>query len=1105
MHREISYADEKFQQQSRLSLYAFTAIVGLLLLGDLVFGTEAWKGFAKWFGTSWGLPLPTTNEVFGLPLALYAAMLGGARALYGSVNSLLDKRIGADLALAIVAVVAITPWFKEYIVAAEVVFIGLVGECLEHLTFARTQRAVRKLVEIFPRRCWRLRDGQEERILVADLRVGDRVVVKPGARVPADGVVLEGRSAVDVSALTGESLPLDKGPGDEVLAGSLNQFGALTFEVKRVAEQTVAGRVIELTAKALQNKSPVERTADRLARYFLPVVLGLALVTFLIGFAFHLLVFNLRSYGRSTDVDLTFMQSVVKPSAYPAFTILVVACPCALILATPAAVIATLGRLAGTGVLIKGGAALERLAGVRAFAFDKTGTLTEGRLELGDVVAGEGIAPDELLRLAATAEQRSEHPLARLIVREATNKHLSLDPIDDFQAHPGSGVTVRTASATILVGNRRLLEEQGVVLSADVIALVERLDAAGQTVLLVAYSGRVLGAIGARDRARPEAQEVLAKLRALGIADLAMLTGDRAAVANNVAANLGLSEVRAELLPEEKAAFIAKWQEEKKAVAMVGDGINDAPALSRATVGLAIGGTGSDIAAEAGDVVLMGDPLQPLPLLVGLSRETVRIIRQNIIVFAFAVNAVGIVLFAWVWPLLAPATWAKHSVLAGVLFHQAGSLLVLLNSMRLLWFREYAAPNPALQTARARVVGFNDWLERHFDVEDALHWLTHHWRKAALAALALLLVAWALSGWTQINADEIGIVTRFGAPASNDLQPGLHWCFPWPIETVYRVQPDRIHTVEVGFRTVSGRVASPAARVWSSPHGGDGLLRMPEEAVMITGDGNLIELQGSVRYSIANPRVYLFEVRDADSLVRSAAESVLRETVAGETFGELLTIDRGAFQQEVLRRLIERCQLAGPQGLGIRLEGVSLHDLHPPQEVVQAYHKVNNEMEKRDQVINEAKRDTMSQEREAEAKKLEKIRQEQAKADNAVKLAQARQAEFLARYKVRTELSSAEEWGLLRDALHAYANGQDPDGVTRDYQRRRGEQLATRAALIDFARYWEKLSAALAGREKIVIDADKVPGRTHLWMVPIEPFQFPFPGMLPPRRSNEEQ
>ena len=244
-------------------------------------------------------------------------------------------------------------------------------------------------VEICPRRCWRLRDGQEERVLVGELRVGDRVVVKPGGRVPADGVVLEGRSAVDVSALTGESLPLDKGPGDEVLAGSLNQFGALTIEARRVAEHTVVGRVIEMTARALQDKAPLERTADRLARYFLPAVLALSALTFLVC-----LVGYGTGWMRPPQTNLSFRQLVT----LPALSVLVVACPCALILATPAAIIAALGRLAGTGILIKGGSALERLAAVTAFAFDKTGTLTEGRLELSEIVPLEGVSAEELLR-----------------------------------------------------------------------------------------------------------------------------------------------------------------------------------------------------------------------------------------------------------------------------------------------------------------------------------------------------------------------------------------------------------------------------------------------------------------------------------------------------------------------------------------------------------------------------------------------------------------------------------------------------------------------------------------------------------------------------------
>src|SRR5437016_8579205 len=302
---------------------------------------------------------------------------------------------------------------------------------------SRTQRALRCLVEIQPRRCWRLRDGQEERVLVKDLQVGDRVVVKPGARVPADGVVVDGRSAVDVSALTGEGLPVDKGPGDEVLAASLNQFGALTVEARRVAEHTVVGRVIELTARALKDKAPLERTADRMARYFLPVVLGLAALTLIVGYL-HFGGGWFRGGARMSFSD-AFEKSLI-----PAVTVLVVAFPCALILATPAAIIAALGRLAGTGVLLKSGSALERLAAITALAFDKTGTLTEGRLELGDLAGLNGISEEELLRAAATAEQKSEHVIARAIVQAAAQRGLIPESVEEFLAHPGAGVVART-------------------------------------------------------------------------------------------------------------------------------------------------------------------------------------------------------------------------------------------------------------------------------------------------------------------------------------------------------------------------------------------------------------------------------------------------------------------------------------------------------------------------------------------------------------------------------------------------------------------------------------------------------------------------------------
>jgi Cu+-exporting ATPase len=1084
MHREISHTDSAFQQESRLGLYLLTGLLGVLIAADV------WPIVANWIA-AWGPSFPAwSNKPYGYRIALLAAILGGARTLYGALNSLFEGRIGADLAIALACVAAIL--VDEPLVAAEIVFIGMLGECLESFTFERTQRALRRIVEICPRRCWRLRDGVEERILASELLVGDRVVVKPGGRVPADGVVLEGRSAVDVSALTGESLPVDKGPGDEVLAGSLNQFGALTFEARRVAEHTVAGRVVEMTARALRDKAPLERTADRLARYFLPAVLALSALTFLVCF----IGYN-TGWMRTPETNLTFKQLVT----LPALSVLVVACPCALILATPAAIIAALGRLAGTGILIKGGSALERLAAVNAFAFDKTGTLTEGRLELSEIVPLDGVTVEELLRVAATAEQQSEHPLARLILQEAARRQLSLEAIAVFQSYPGVGVVAQLAdSETVIVGNKRLLEERGLSLPDEARTALERLDAVGNTVLFVARQGRVLGTLGARDRVRAEAASVLSELRLLGIADIALLTGDREAAAQGVAESLGLTEVRAELLPPQKADFVAAWQRAGKRVAMIGDGINDAPALARANVGLAIGGTGADLAAEAGDVVFMSDPLRHLPLLLRLSRETVRIIHQNIVIFAFGVNAVGIVVTAWLWPLLAPPKWYEQSPVAAVVYHQLGSLAVLLNAMRLLWF-ERTTTSPFRQRLSSRLRFVNDWLEHRLDLNESFHWLSHRWKPVVAVLVLLALGGWALSGFNAIAADEIGVVRRFGKPLPDDLVPGLHWCWPWPIDTVTRVQPRRVYSLEIGFRTVAGK-SGPSAGSWSSSHIGEGVRRMPEEAVMITGDGNLLELQGTLRYTLADPRAYLFETSDPEAILRGAAESVLRETVAGLYFADLLTGDRGRFQDESLKRLRQRCEEYGGKGMGVHLEGFDLHDLHPPQDVVSAYHDVTRAMEKRDLLVNQGEEKVLRDERRQQADGLKQVREAEAESQKKILFAEANRSAFDGRYRLRNRLDLADEWRLFSAAWREMSKGRSAAEVGEEYLHRRDEALTQQQALMDFRTYWETLSAALSGRDKIILDADKVPGRRHLWLLPLPPFGFPMPGMMPAPRPQ---
>jgi Cu+-exporting ATPase len=951
MHREIRHSETAFGSERKLSLYLLTGLMGLVIAADL------WPVAAGWLADR-GISLFTwPREIAGYRIALFAAVVGGARILYGSLESLLEGRIGADLALAIACVAAIL--IGEPLVAAEVVFIGMVGECLEHFTFERTQRAIRKIVEVFPQRCWVLRDGQEVRVDTNEVQVGECVVVKPGGKVPVDGVIIDGRSTLDMSALTGESLPVDRGPGDEALAGAINQHGALTIEARRVAEATVAGRVIEMTAKALKEKGEAERTADRMARVFLPVVLGLATVTFLGG----LVYFGTSIFRAADRLELAYAARL---SAYPALAVLVVACPCALILATPAAVIAALGRLAGTGILIKRGSALERLAQVRSIAFDKTGTLTEGRLELGDVVPLSDVGIDELLQTAATAEQRSEHVLGQLVLKAAGERKLSPRPVDEFLAHPGAGVCARSNGNTITVGSRRFLEERGIGITPEVDAVLGQLDAGGQTALLVARDGVVMGAIGARDRLRADAAVTVAALRELGMARIAMLTGDRPAAAVPVAKALEISEVHAELLPQQKAELIEKWKAEARGladmgdigespaglVAMVGDGINDAVALAQADDGLAIGGT--DIAAEAGDVVLLGDPLKHLPLLVRLSRETLRIIHQNTVIFAFGVNIAGIVLTAWLLPLFGPQ-WREQSPVVAVIYHQIGSLAVLLNAMRLLWFERGQTSATWLRT-RHRLERIDLFLKHALDPDEVLHWLSHHLKPVAAVAAAVFLLVYVGSGLTIVQADEVAVVRRFGRPLDEDLGPGLHWRWPWPIETVTRLQPARVRTLEIGFRRAKDDRDSLNSGSWASAHARGNVLDA-EEAVMITGDGNLEELQATLFYSIREPRVYLFEVSNLEDLLRSLVEGTLREVSAGRRFSSLLTSEREEFQRIVLERLRQRCAQIGPHGLGISLEALAIHDLHPPTDppdVLASYYEVAKALEMREQKIIDA-------------------------------------------------------------------------------------------------------------------------------------------------------
>ncbi len=538
------------------------------------------------------------------------------------------------------------------------------------------------MLDVYPRTTRVIRGDAESEIPTGQLTLGDLFVVRPGERISADGTVIRGRSAVDQAVLTGESMPVDKGEGDAVFTGTVNQFGRLEVRADRLGAETTLGQVIRLLADAHRHRSPLERTADRYARRFLPAVLVASTVVFLATNAPPL--WRSISTGDAPAFDVL-----------PTLAVLVVACPCALVLATPAAILAATARLARRGVLVKGGAAIEALARVDTIAFDKTGTLTEGKPELGDCLAfaSDGddnppaLDPDGVLRLAAAAEQPSEHPLAKMLVAEARRRGLDLPQVEDFQAQPGAGILAKlkleetdALPSTLLVGNVRLMKEHGISLLSDVESALVGLDGNGQTSLILVSNGRIVGLIGAHDRVRSQAHDVIHDLKHLGLKDLAILTGDRTAAAVAVGKKVHIKQVEAELTPAGKAEWITRCQSEGRVVAMVGDGINDAPALARADVGLALAGVGGDLAAEAGSVVLMGDPLEALPETIRLARHTVGVIRQNILFFAFGLNAVAVVL----------AGLRVLGPVAAAILHQVGSSMVLLNALRNPWLREMA-------------------------------------------------------------------------------------------------------------------------------------------------------------------------------------------------------------------------------------------------------------------------------------------------------------------------------------------------------------------------------------------------------------------------------
>jgi len=553
-----------------------------------------------------------------------------------------------------------------YDVAAVVIAAILLGRYLEGRARGQTSAAVRRLLGLQPKTARVRRGGVEQEIPLRAVLPGDLVIVRPGERIPVDGVIVEGHSAVDESMLTGECVPVEKGPGDRVWGGTLNTTGAFVLRATAVGQATVLAHIVRLVQQAQGSKAPIQSLVDRVASVFVQAVIVVALVTF-------------AGWWLATGDPVRGLL--------PAVAVLVIACPCAMGLATPTAVMVGTGRGAELGILVKRADVYERLERLTTVVFDKTGTVTVGRPSVTDVVGSSGWASDAVLRLAAAAESRSEHPLARAIV-EAASRGDTLPAVERFEAVPGRGVAAVVDGHVVLVGTRRFLAERGVELDS-VAAQAATLEGGGKTVVFVAVNGAVAGLIVLADRPRPEAQAVVQALRARGLR-VVLLTGDNARTAHAVARAVGIDDVRAEVLPDQKASVVRALQEDGQIVAMVGDGINDAPALAQADVGIAMG-SGTDVALEAGDVVLVRPDLRGVLAALELAHRTLATIRWNLF-WAFAYNTVLIPVAAagFLNPMLAGLAMAMSSV------------FVVSNSLRLRRFQPSVAARDSGATVPVR-------------------------------------------------------------------------------------------------------------------------------------------------------------------------------------------------------------------------------------------------------------------------------------------------------------------------------------------------------------------------------------------------------------------
>lgn len=619
-----------------------------------------WRGFASLLPTVipavlWGIAFVVSRlalpGLIGDLLYGAAIVIGGSPiARRGLVALVRGRTLGIDLlmTIAVTGAALLGQWAE----GAAVVVLFSLGNALEGLTMDRVRNSIRSLIDLSPREATVKTAGGEQRVPVEQLMPGDLVVIRPGERVAADGCVVSGSTTINQAPITGESLPVEKTVGDEVYAGTVNAYGSIEVEVTKRAQETTLAKIIHLVEEAQGTKAPSQRFVDTFARYYTPAIISIAVLV--------------------AALPPLFGESLL-PWLYKALVLLVIACPCALVISTPVSIVAAIGRASRSGVLIKGGAYLEAMGSITVIAFDKTGTLTKGRPVVTTIVPLARLSAREILALTAAVESRSEHPLAQAILQYAQAQGVNWSEPTTFEALPGRGARACIDGAEVVVGKPGLFEGVG----DDIQARMTALQQAGNTILLVAQAGTLMGMVAVADEVRPMAKQVVSTLKQVGMRSVVMLTGDNERTARAVSQRLGIDEIRANLLPDHKTDAIKELLAHHGAVAMVGDGINDAPALAQATVGIAMGAAGSGTALETADVALMADDLSKLPFLIRLSRATLQTIYTNI-TFSLIVKAVFLVLtllgFANLW--------------LAILADTGATLVVIAYGMRLLRFRE---------------------------------------------------------------------------------------------------------------------------------------------------------------------------------------------------------------------------------------------------------------------------------------------------------------------------------------------------------------------------------------------------------------------------------